>query len=65
MGLLIGAELKPQYKGRARDFLTPPPRRGDGAQCRAGRDALCAVAGDRRQDIEDGLTALPGGGKDR
>jgi acetylornithine/N-succinyldiaminopimelate aminotransferase len=21
MGLLIGAELKPQYKGRARDFL--------------------------------------------
>lgn len=24
MGLLIGAELKPQHKGRARDFSMPP-----------------------------------------
>ena len=28
MGLLVGAELKPQYKGRARDFLNAAANEG-------------------------------------
>ncbi len=49
MGLLIGAELKPQYKGRARDFLCRSRCGRDGAECRAGCDALCPFAGHRRE----------------
>ena len=37
MGLLIRAELKPQFKGRARDFVCRRARRGDGTQRRTGR----------------------------
>lgn len=49
MGLLIGAELKPQFKGRARDFLYAAAHEGDGVECRAGRDAFRAVAGGGRR----------------
>ncbi len=46
MGLLIGAALKPQHHGRARDFLYAAAEAGVMVLRRAGRNALCAVAGD-------------------
>lgn len=57
MGLLIGAELKPQYKGRARDFLHAAAREGV-MVLNAGPDVMrfapSLVVEDK--DIEDGLT---------
>ena len=57
MGLLIGAELKPQYKGRARDFLHAAAREGV-MVLNAGPDVMrfapSLVVED--EDIEDGLT---------
>ncbi|STD23593.1 bifunctional N-succinyldiaminopimelate-aminotransferase/acetylornithine transaminase [Enterobacter asburiae] len=57
MGLLIGAELKPQYKGRARDFLHAAAHEGV-MVLNAGPDVMrfapSLVVEDR--DIEDGLT---------
>jgi acetylornithine/N-succinyldiaminopimelate aminotransferase len=56
MGLLIGAELKPQYKGRARDFLHAAAQEGV-MVLNAGPDVMrfapSLVVEDR--DIEDGL----------
>ncbi|VFS85419.1 Acetylornithine/succinyldiaminopimelate aminotransferase [Raoultella planticola] len=52
MGLLIGAELKPQYKGRARDFLYAAADAGVMVlKCRAGCDALCPFAGSSTRRI--------------
>ena len=57
MGLLIGAELKPQYKGRARDFLHAAAHEGV-MVLNAGPDVMrfapSLVVEDK--DIEDGLT---------
>ena len=57
MGLLIGAELKPQHKGRARDFLHAAAREGV-MVLNAGPDVMrfapSLVVEDK--DIEDGLT---------
>ena len=57
MGLLIGAELRPQYKGRARDFLLAAAHEGV-MVLNAGPDVMrCAptlVVEDK--DIEEGLT---------
>ena len=64
MGLLIGAELKPQYKGRARFPARRRARRGDGAQCRAGRDALCAIAGGGRQRHRRRINPFCRGGRE-
>lgn len=57
MGLLIGAELKPQYKGRARDFLHAAAHEGVmvlNAGPNVMRFAPSLVVEDK--DIEDGLT---------
>jgi Ornithine/acetylornithine aminotransferase len=56
MGLLIGAELKPQYKGRARDFLHTAAHEGV-MVLNAGPDVMrfapsLVVA---EEDIEEGL----------
>ena len=56
MGLLIGAELKPQYKGRARDFLHAAAHEGV-MVLNAGPDVMrfapsLVVA---EEDIEEGL----------
>ncbi len=61
MGLLIGAELKPQHKGRARDFLYAAATRRHGAQRRAGRDAFCSLADHRRAGYCRGDGALCSG----
>lgn len=57
MGLLIGAELKPQFKGRARDFLHAAAHEGV-MVLNAGPDVMrfapSLVVEDK--DIEDGLT---------
>ena len=57
MGLLIGAELKPQYKGRARDFLHAAAHEGV-MVLNAGPDVMrfapSLVVEDK--DIEEGLT---------
>ena len=57
MGLLIGAELKAEYKGRARDFLHAAAREGV-MVLNAGPDVMrfapaLVVSGD---DIDEGMT---------
>ena len=57
MGLLIGAELKPQYKGRARDFLHAAAREGV-MVLNAGPDVMRFAPSlvVEEKDIDDGLT---------
>ncbi|MNR38553.1 Acetylornithine/succinyldiaminopimelate aminotransferase [compost metagenome] len=57
MGLLVGAELKPQYKGRARDFLHAAAHEGV-MVLNAGPDVMrfapsLVIDG---QDIDDGMS---------
>lgn len=65
MGLLIGAELKPQYKGRARDFLHAAAHEGVMVlNAEAGRDALCAIAGGGRQRHRRRINPFCRGGRE-
>lgn len=62
MGLLIGAELKPQHKGRARDFLYAAANAGVMVlNAGAGRDAFCSLADHRRAGYCRGDGALCSG----
>ena len=65
MGLLIGAELKPQYKGRARDFLHAAAHEGV-MVLNAGPDVMRFAPSlvVENQDIEDGLNPFCRGGRE-
>ena len=56
MGLLVGAELKPQYKGRARDFLHAAAHEGV-MMLNAGPDVMRFAPSlvIEEQDIDDGM----------